>query len=173
MFLYAVGTLPLIRSIKHPRSGTQVWYADDASACAELLALRDWFHLLMEEGLKYGYFPEPRKSFIVVGESHLSTAHELFDDLGVSIVTGHRLLRDVVGCEEKQFEFVKDSISGWLTMVDRLTVIAEDQPQVAYSALSRSIQNKWTFVQRLISGCDHLFADLECKIATPPYSVWM
>ena len=53
----------------------------------------------------------------------------------------------MVGCEEKQFEFVKDSISGWLTTVDRLTVIAENQPQVAYSAPSRSIENKWTFVQ--------------------------
>ena len=55
-------------------------------------ALPDWLYLLMEEGLKYGYFPEPQKNFIVVGENHLSTAHELFDDLGVSIVTGHRIL---------------------------------------------------------------------------------
>ena len=98
MFLYAVGTLPLIRSVKHPRSGTQVWYADDASACAELSALRDWFSRLIEEGPKYGYFPELRKSFIVVSESHVLGAHEVFDDLGVSVVTGHRLLGGVVGC---------------------------------------------------------------------------
>ena len=58
MFLYAVSTLPLIRLIKHPKSSTQVWYADEASACAELFALRDWFYLLIEEWPKYGYFPE-------------------------------------------------------------------------------------------------------------------
>lgn len=74
MFLYGIGTLPLIRSIKHPQPGTQVWYADNASACVEL-----------------------------------SKAHELLDNLGVSVVTGHRLLGGVVDC---------------------LTVTAKNQPQV-------------------------------------------
>ena len=39
MFLYAVGTLPLIRSLKNP-DWTQVWYADDASACGDLTSIR-------------------------------------------------------------------------------------------------------------------------------------
>jgi len=36
MFLYAVGTLPLIKLLKNPSKWTQVWYADDASACGRL-----------------------------------------------------------------------------------------------------------------------------------------
>ena len=72
----------------------------------------------------------------------------------------------MVGCEEKEVKFLKDSASHWSTLVDRLTVIAEDQPQVAYCALLRSIQNKWKFAQRLTSGYDYLFADLQHKIAT-------
>ena len=32
MFMYAIGTLPLIRSLRNPSRWTQIWYADDASA---------------------------------------------------------------------------------------------------------------------------------------------
>ena len=39
MFVYAVATLPLIECIGHPNAGRDVWYADDASACAPL-----WSH---------------------------------------------------------------------------------------------------------------------------------
>ena len=36
MFFYAISFLPLIRLLKEPSKWTQVWYADDASACGEL-----------------------------------------------------------------------------------------------------------------------------------------
>lgn len=62
MFIYAIGVLPLIKAVGHPdHSGTQVWYADDASACADLEALKDWLSGLLNEGLKYGYSPKPSK----------------------------------------------------------------------------------------------------------------
>ena len=60
MFLYAIGTLPLIRSLKNP-DWTQVWYADDASACGELTSIRRWFDLLLQCGPSYGYFQIPQK----------------------------------------------------------------------------------------------------------------
>ena len=34
MFVYAIGTISLIRAIDHPSGGVQIWYADDSSACA-------------------------------------------------------------------------------------------------------------------------------------------
>ena len=38
MFLYAVSTVPLISSLQDSSgSRKQVWYADDASACGELI----------------------------------------------------------------------------------------------------------------------------------------
>ena len=33
MFIYAIATLPLINTVHHPYQGSQVSYADDASAC--------------------------------------------------------------------------------------------------------------------------------------------
>jgi len=46
MFMYAVGTLPLIHSLHNPGHWTQLWYADDASAGGTLLELCDWFNLI-------------------------------------------------------------------------------------------------------------------------------
>ena len=34
MFMYAIGTLPLIHSLRDPSCWKQIWYADDASAGA-------------------------------------------------------------------------------------------------------------------------------------------
>jgi len=44
MFMYVIGTLPLIHSLRDPGRWTQLWYADDASASGTLLELCDWFN---------------------------------------------------------------------------------------------------------------------------------
>ena len=63
MLVYAIGTLPLIHPFENPQDDIQIWYADDASACAPH---KDSFGKLFKEGPSYGYFPEPKKSFIAV-----------------------------------------------------------------------------------------------------------
>uniref|UniRef100_A0A1X7UDA1 Reverse transcriptase domain-containing protein n=1 Tax=Amphimedon queenslandica TaxID=400682 RepID=A0A1X7UDA1_AMPQE len=66
MFIYAIGTIPLIRTIHHPTGGVKIWFADDSSACAPLSSLEKWLRKLMDVGPQFGYHPEPRKSFPVV-----------------------------------------------------------------------------------------------------------
>ena len=84
MFMYAVSSVPLINSLNDPVGmRKQVWYADDASACADFSSLREWFEQLKANGPKYGYFPKPSKSFLVVDENWSSEAKKNFDDLGV------------------------------------------------------------------------------------------
>ena len=97
MFLYAIGILPLIRSLKDPSKWTQVWYADDASACGELSNIRKWFDLLLHHGPLYGYFPNPSKCCVVVDLSCFDHAVQLFSSLGVQIVLGHRFLGGYLG----------------------------------------------------------------------------
>ena len=53
MPLYAIATLPLIRSLN--ADVKQVWYADDASACGKIQALRSWWDKLVSTGPAYGY----------------------------------------------------------------------------------------------------------------------
>ena len=76
--LYAAGTLPLIQSLKNPSNWIQVWYADDASACGELSSIRQWFDLLLQRGPAYGYFPNPKKSCVVVDHSFVASAKKIF-----------------------------------------------------------------------------------------------
>ena len=121
MFLYAVGTLPLIQSLKNPSSWTQVWYADDASACGELTSIRDWFDLLLQRGPSYGYFPNPNKSYIVVHPSSLTSAEQIFGPLGVQVVLSHRFLGGVLGDAPAKFSFVQEKVKQWATDVRHLS----------------------------------------------------
>ena len=86
MFIYAIGVLPLIKAVGHPSCGTQVWYADNASACADLEALKDWLTRLLKEDPVYGYSPKPSKSYIVVNVRSVERANTIFGPLGVNVV---------------------------------------------------------------------------------------
>ena len=161
MFMYAVGTLPLIRSLHDPGRWTQLWYADDASAGGALSDLRDWFNLLRSRGPAFGYFPEPTKSFVVVSEQWKSDATAIFGDLGVQVVTGRRFLGGFIGSQTGREEYVLSKVRRWVEHVKVLAEAASTQPQLAYTALTRSLQHEWTFLLRVVPQCSSLFQELE------------
>ena len=78
MFMYVIGTLPLIHSLHKPSRWTQAWYADDASAGGSLRDLLDWFSLVRSHRPAFGYFPKPSKRFVVMGKHCRSEAETLF-----------------------------------------------------------------------------------------------
>ena len=166
MFMYAIGTLPLIRSLHNPSLWTQVWYADDASAGGSLRDILDWFSLLCSRGPAFGYFPEPSKRFVVVGEHCKSEAEALFRDLGVIVVTGHRYLGGFIGDLNQRNVFVRKKVDGWVNHVHVFGDIAHTQPQLAYAAVLRSLQHEWTFLLRVLHDCGALFQDLEFSLAS-------
>ena len=161
MFMYAVGILPLIRSLHNPTQWTQVWYADDASVCGCLNDIHEWFSQLCSKGPAFGYYPEPSKSYLLVNDRHRIEAERLFGALGVQIVAGHRFLGgylgDHAGCEH----CVSDKVRLWVTNLLSLTKVAVKEPQATYAVLTKSFQNEWTFLQRVVAGCDQAFRDLE------------
>ena len=87
MLTFAVGTLPLIQQLKDFDRWVQIWYANDTFAIGDISLLHDWIKHLMKIGLRFGYFPEPLKSYLVVNESLVSCAEDLFHDVGVKVVT--------------------------------------------------------------------------------------
>lgn len=107
MFIYAVATIPMINGIGRPTNGTDVWYADDASACAPLCDLKDWFFKLLHVGPSYGYYPEPQKCVLVVNSTHFDTASQLFSGFGVEVTTSHRLLGGVIGDQDGRTTFIE------------------------------------------------------------------
>jgi len=166
MFLYAVGTLPLIHRLKNPTQWTQMWYADDASACGELSHLLDWFKLLQHHGPSYGYYPNPSKCCLVVDHKSVSAATAVFGHLDIEIVTSHRFLGGFLGDSDSSAEFVTSKVQKWVSSVRHLSEIAVSQPQAAYAAMTKSLQCEWTYLQRVIPSCDTLFAPLEHTILT-------
>ena len=53
----------------------------------------------------------------------------------------------------------------WISQLDVLSDIAVTQPQAAYLTCTKSLQNEWTFLQRVTPDCQCLFSDLETVIS--------
>ena len=96
MLIYAIATLPLISELKDSMH-TQIWYADDSSVAGNLNHIRLWFDKISKISPYFGYFPEPRKSHLVIHDNSTLQAESLFGDLGMSINTSARYLGGVIG----------------------------------------------------------------------------
>ena len=163
MFIYAAATLPLISHIGRPNVGNDIWYTDDASACAPLHDLMDWFTTLFRLGPSYGYYPEPKKC--VLNHDHLTTAFELFKPFGVNITTSHRLLGSAISCVDGVNAYIKKCVTDWVSLVKKLVLVAELQSQLAYFALTSSVQCQWTYLQRVTPDRGLFFDTLESTIS--------
>jgi len=60
-----------------------VLFADDSSAAGKLETVLAWVKALVKEGPKYGYYPEPSKSVLVVKEGKEERARGPFLITGV------------------------------------------------------------------------------------------
>ena len=90
MATYAIATIPLILMLlefseKEHLSTKSAAYADDITAAGNLRALRRWWDKLCEIGPKFGYFPNPGKTWIITTDELLPLAKEIFEDTGVKI----------------------------------------------------------------------------------------
>lgn len=164
MLAYAVGILPLVRSLKDPEQHDQVWYADDSSCGGLLSNICRWFQELRTKGPDYGYFAEPSKSIIVVKEQFFGRAKELFDQLNVEVVLANRFLGGCIGREDGVRDFVGAKVTFWVGAIKRLAEAAATYPQSAYSAFTKSLSMEWTHLQRVVSGCDELYVPLRDAI---------
>ena len=84
MSKYAVGVTPLVKKLAQCTRCNQTWYADDSHAMGRLKAIKKWWNTITELGPKYGYYPKPPKTVLVVKNPQLSQeAAMLFRDTGV------------------------------------------------------------------------------------------
>ena len=168
MGLYGLGIKPLIdvlADIIDTEKCVQSWYADDSSAAGNLEEMRKWWETLCMSGPKYGYFPLPTKTILIVKEDQRERAEEIFHGTGVTITTeGERHMGAVIGSDDFKQKFVENKISKWVNDVETLADIAQDEPQAAYSCFTKAIAHRWTYVQRTIPNIAHLFTPLEKAI---------
>ena len=92
-----------------------------------------------------------------------------FEDVGIKIVTSCQFLGGVIGDTAGTNDFITKKASEWEHYVKLLSSIAVDEPQAAFIALTKSLQNEWTFLQRVTSGCGSQFE----VIKSAPFSVFL
>ena len=164
MLMYAIAVLSLIQALADHDKWDQNWYADDSVCAAKLTRLREWFDKLTELGPDFGYYPEPRKTILVIEPKDKAEARTLFDDLGVKVVSGQRFLGSFIGDQEGTCEYVEQKVQLWVRCVEKLAKAAESQPQAAQAALTKSLQFEWAYLQRVIPNCAEAFAPLRDTI---------
>ena len=122
MMLYAVAILPLIHSLKNPKSWIQNWYADNSACIATQPSLHASFSQLSSSSR---YFPQPAKTALVVGPSYVNQATSLFSDLGIRVVSGSRFLGSFVGERSMADTYVAQKVRMWVDCVQRLSDVAK------------------------------------------------
>ena len=144
----------------------QVFYADDASAAGKLEGLKHWWEELCKHGPDYGYYTNASKTVLIVKKlENLPTARVLFGKTGVTItLKGERHLGAVIGSEEFRCQYVTEKIDAWIKDVEELAEIAKEEPQLAYSAYTKGLSHRWTYLQRTVPNISPLFEPLENAI---------
>ena len=167
---YAISTLPMISfNNSHTQHGEhqpadvhQAWFADDATASGKLKDISVFWENITKVGPNFGYFPNPRKTVIIVKPSALEEAEELFKDQGIQITTdGKRHLGAVLGKPEFRDQYVSSLVNGWCEELSTLAAMAETDPQSAHSAFTHGMVHKWSFFQRTIPSSASLYQPLE------------
>ena len=103
----------------------------------------------MEIGPPRGYFSEPEKSKIIVHPMKVQEVKLTFQELGLKVITGHRYLGGYIGNKEEEDGYLHGKVHDWQEATQKLAEVAKIYPQAAYSAMQRSLQQEWLFVQRV------------------------
>ena len=161
---YAVNTVPIIEHLSNIEGASchQAWFADDSTAAGKLDSVLKVWNELKLIGPGYGYFPNARKTVLIVKKDFINKAKNLFGDSGVIITTeGQRHLGAVIGSESYRDQFVSELVTGWAEQVNKLSEIAKSDPHGAYTAFTFGLMHKWSYFQRTIPNCSQLYLPLE------------
>ena len=71
-----------------------------------------------------------------------------------------RFLGGYVGREVDVHEHVRQRVEAWVKWVECLASVARAYPQSAYAAFTHSLSCEWTYVQRVVGGCDDEYVPL-------------
>ena len=68
--------------------------------------------------------------------------------------------------------FVRKKVAMWVDCVEKLSKAATKSPQAAYTALSKSLQCEWSYLQRVMFNCGDAFVPLQDAIFKAFYPAW-
>ncbi|KAI0983384.1 hypothetical protein GJ496_011672 [Pomphorhynchus laevis] len=110
--------------------------------------MRVW-NTVIELGPRYGFFTNEIKFALLVHGENRIHAKELFANSVLKITTeGLKVLGSAIGQEQFVNDFVINRIDEWISTLSNLEQVAKEHPHVAFIVLTKSLQFRWTFVQR-------------------------
>ena len=115
--------------------------------------------------MKYGYFTNASKTWLVSKEDCLSSAAAAFADTDVKVTSEGRPYLGA-GTEEYIQAFVTDKVQQWAGELEQLATIACTQPHPAHAALTHEMTSKWTYLIRTTPGIGPNLLPLEVVIRT-------
>ena len=136
--------------------GTQVGvlaYADDFSAAGKLEDLRK----LWDTGPKFGYLPEPTKTWLTVKPYALQQTTKISYGTKIKITKErHRYLKGTVGTEKFPYTFMEEKVTEW---IQQLEILSKSHTPLGPFLTSRKIRSSyrykvsldpywWLFLQR-------------------------
>ena len=134
MAMYAIGTLPLVDTLKSPLID-QIWYADDSVSSGSLSNIKCWWDKLTIWGPRFGYFPNSSKTRLLVKSQFKVDAMNIFKDSGIQIcVEGCEYLGGAIGSESFIRKVVDDKVASWSKEIVVLSGFAGAHPHEAYAA---------------------------------------
>ena len=131
MAVYATGITPLLNDLMSilAEQDKMAAFADDITATGKCRSLRTWWDNLATQGPHFGYFPQPKKSWLIVKEQNLADAVESFRGSNIQITTeGERHLGAVIGSEGYKERYCKTLVEKWTEELSLLAQIAVTQP---------------------------------------------
>ncbi|XP_062521051.1 uncharacterized protein LOC134195988 [Corticium candelabrum] len=163
MSMYALGILPLINQLHGLCK--QVWFADDATGAGKLSAVREWWNAIVEYGPNYGYHPNATKTWLIVKECQFENGRQAFMGTNVQITTrGKRHLGAALGNTSFVNQYVGEKVQDWIQQIECLSNIAKTQPHVVYSAFTRGLVHRWSYLLQTVPDIASLIKPLEDAI---------
>ena len=162
MPMYACSLMPLVEETKCVQA-KQIFYADDGAGAGKIDSVVEWWGKVKDHGPKYGYFPKPSKSWLIVKPQYYEEALAKFPDVNVTD-KGHRYLGSYIGCQEGVEGFIHEEMKSWREDVEGLCKIAMSEPQLAYSAFIYGTSKRWNFVARTTPDISEFLRPLEYQI---------
>jgi len=74
---------------------------------------------------------------------------------------GHKHLGAAIGTKQFKESYISKKVEKWVADVKELASVATENPQLSYSAYTKGISHRWTYVQRTMAGISTLFSPLE------------
>lgn len=123
-----------------------VRYVDNAAVIGNLDGLLDRWDKLLSEGPKFGYTPNPKKTWIIINDILQRRASDLFKDCGIQVTgEGWLYLESTIGSATFTSDYVKTNVERFNKELVTLATFGS-QPHTAYIyAFTHGIPSKWCF----------------------------